>query len=535
MAPFPEAEDMTIKRLYVALKRSDMQLLQMGAHKLHEKFHTGHKFELLDDLRQILAYVEEQAIPNDVKDLLTRTITDILNGNAPYQEQKNEYAPYEQENPIHSYNSEFNPQESYSAPSYEQYQQVSSELLNINQNESPSAYNSIKNESSPIDIIYPETKPMPVIENAQEQTYLQHNNDTLLNSEENKPQEEQVQTSIPVQEIKEEAQEETISYENIQVEENKENEPEIKDEVQIENKQYGQPIQPESTPIINNTQEAENSKDNEIILEEKESTIENVAVFYDDKATVIDYLQNKAYRSEIDSITLKKEAHPLENASISKNIVDIPTDEINEIIKMLSTIKGDFYFITTSKSENIIKTFIDNYVNFEIPLVNEGMTGNKAAKLIPLFGLSNLFVCPKCGNKEYFGGIHNKVLSLQCKKCSSDMYPDIYEAENYETNANPYYWIKAMNSMAKADTWILINPPLENNRSLTAEFLKSSFEASKPKKVYILSKETTKKEYYKQLFKEINPQTEIKSDFITQDELCENFINNEMATLKVNI
>ena len=83
MAPFPEAEDMTVKRLYVALKRSDMQLLQMGAHKLHEKFHTGYKFELLDDLKQILSYVEEQTIPNDIKDLLTTTIHNILSGKEP--------------------------------------------------------------------------------------------------------------------------------------------------------------------------------------------------------------------------------------------------------------------------------------------------------------------------------------------------------------------------------------------------------------------------------------------------------------------
>ena len=83
MAPFPEAEDMTVKRLYVALKRDDMQLLQMGAHKLHEKYHTGYKFQLLDDLRQILSYVEEQQIPNDIKELLTKTITDILENKEP--------------------------------------------------------------------------------------------------------------------------------------------------------------------------------------------------------------------------------------------------------------------------------------------------------------------------------------------------------------------------------------------------------------------------------------------------------------------
>ena len=44
MAPFPESESMTIKRLEVAIRKKDMHLLKDGAYKLHEKFHTGHKF-----------------------------------------------------------------------------------------------------------------------------------------------------------------------------------------------------------------------------------------------------------------------------------------------------------------------------------------------------------------------------------------------------------------------------------------------------------------------------------------------------------
>ena len=88
--------------------------------------------------------------------------------------------------------------------------------------------------------------------------------------------------------------------------------------------------------------------------------------------------------------------------------------------------------------------------------------------------------------------------------------------------------------MAKAETWILINPPLEGSRALVSQFLRSAYETSKPKKVYILSKETTKKEYYKQMFKEIDETIDIRADFITQDSLCEEFINNEISTIKVN-
>ena len=550
MAPFPEAEDMTIKRLYVALKRNDMQLLQMGAHKLHEKFHTGHKFELVDDLKQILSYVEEQNIPNDIKELLTRTISDILNGNPPYEDikekeenaQEENFTPFEEENRIDSYNSEFQTQHSYNPSYYEKIEETENQepeqlTLESDFNQDEAAEKSEETEGpvlftpqnenvAPIDIIYPNAPDNSLFKN------IQHNEPII---EETKNETPVYSYEAPAEEKSDNQVEETL-YNNKE-EEKQENNYQEQDIYHPQEGIYQEPEQEQvqqETEYNTNEASYEEPK-NEIILEEKVSTLENVAVFYDDKATVIDYMQNKLYRSALDLITLNKEAHPLDEASINENLVDVPTDEIGEILKMLNTIKGEVYFVTTSKSENIIKTFIENYINFEIPMTNEGQTGAKAAKLIPLYGLSNLFTCPKCGYKEYFGGVHNKVLSLQCKKCASVMYPDIYEADNYTTNAGPYYWIKAMNSMAKADTWILINPPMENNRGLTFEFLKSSFEISKPKTVYILSKETTKKEYYKQIFKEIHPDCEIKSDFITQDELCESFINGEMSTLKVNI
>lgn len=485
MAPFPEAEDMTVKRLYVALKRSDMQLLQMGAHKLHEKFHTGHKFELLDDLRQILSYVEEQDIPNDIKDLLTRTINDILNGTDPHLEEENQ-------------NADFTPFAS------EESAEISAVPVVEPQN---SLENSQNNPSETENFVQDETKEEPPVYTSSEPVIFTPKEETRP---ENK-YEEAIQQELSIPSTENEAVEcEQNSVIN-KPEQNIEQAPE-------ENREEQKPVYFQNK-----------------ILEERKSELKNVAVFYDDKASFIDFAKNKAYRNELDLISLNKEAHPIENAAVVKSIVDIQTDEIGEILKMLNTIKGEVYFITTSKSENILKTFVENYVNFEIPLVSSGDNSYKTTKLIPLFGLSNIFICPKCGKREYFGGFHNKVLSLQCKNCNGVMYPDIYEAENFETNANPYYWIKAVNSSAKADTWILINPPLESTRSLTAEFIKTSFETAKPKKVYILSKETTKKEYYKQMFKEINPDCIIKTEFITQDSLCEDFINSEMSTLKVNI
>ena len=53
MAPFPETEIMTIKRIEVAIRKMDLKLLKDGAYKLHEKFHSGFRFEYLDVLRDI--------------------------------------------------------------------------------------------------------------------------------------------------------------------------------------------------------------------------------------------------------------------------------------------------------------------------------------------------------------------------------------------------------------------------------------------------------------------------------------------------
>ena len=82
MAPFPESEDMTIKRLMVALRKNDYQLLKMGTYKLHEKFHTGHEFELTDELRQILETMEKKQYPPEISDILCSTIKDILSKKA---------------------------------------------------------------------------------------------------------------------------------------------------------------------------------------------------------------------------------------------------------------------------------------------------------------------------------------------------------------------------------------------------------------------------------------------------------------------
>lgn len=498
MAPFPEAEDMTVKRLYVALKRDDMQLLQMGAHKLHEKYHTGYKFQLLDDLRQILSYVEEQQIPNDIKELLIKTITDILNNKEP---ETSSYAADEQ--------TEKEEIQEIVDKKVEPFVQPSSNFVEPKEEDAAGPNSDISS--------FPHFEEKKFEFSSQPETIS--NNSFSNGFEENSAK----------------LEEETFSQDSSLIENNekKEEEPVIftpKDAViDMVNKIDDEPIMPSSNFKPQAEPEAPSFK----IIQEEELTLNNVAVFYDDKAPFIDYLKNKSFRHELDSILLKNDGRPLEDAAICKNTVDIQTDEFSEILKMLNTIKGDVYFVTTSKSENLLNTFVDSGINFKIPNVITKENEGKKIELIPLFGLSNIFYCPKCGRRETVINKDNKILTAQCRECSGVMYPDLYEALNFETNANPYYFISGIRAMAQAETWILINPPLESSRALTSNFLKTAFEVSKPKKVYILSKETTKKEYYKQMFMEIDSSIEVKTDFITEDSLCEEFINSEMSTIKV--
>lgn len=89
MAPFPETEIMTIKRLEVALRKNDFKLLKEGAYKLHEKFHGGFKFEYIDLLKEILSNANNTpSIPHETREVLVSTIEDILaDKNEPALEQ----------------------------------------------------------------------------------------------------------------------------------------------------------------------------------------------------------------------------------------------------------------------------------------------------------------------------------------------------------------------------------------------------------------------------------------------------------------
>ncbi len=99
MTIYEESEEMTIKRIEVALRNVDMDLLKEASYKLHERYHNGCSFGLLNELEQILNYVRENDIPKDIKDILCPTIEEILSKATepetftPQEQESNEMCP----------------------------------------------------------------------------------------------------------------------------------------------------------------------------------------------------------------------------------------------------------------------------------------------------------------------------------------------------------------------------------------------------------------------------------------------------------
>ncbi len=417
MTPFPEGEDMTVKRLYVALKRGDEQLLKMGAHKLHEKYYSGFEFKMFDELKDILNRLNEQRVPNDIKDLLTRTITNILNGVKP------EYPT------------------TPAAETQEQKLQIKSENQTIQTPLGPIQAQTAQNSSTNTIQLTPQYE-------TREEQY--------------RPQENTPYTASPAM---------TTAA---------------------------------SMPMVTPAPTVQPVKD--------------IIVFYDDKAGFIDYDKNKLYRHELNECELNRESNPIKTAAHVKSAVDTRVDELKDVFYSLKNLQGNIDFITSSKSAEILNMFSEFNIKFAVSGIEQRAYDTKTM-VYPLFGLSNIFVCPKCGKKECFTDKENRVLSLQCPNCTSSMLPDVYEAKDFDSTATPYNWLRALTAMAKTGTWVLINPPLGSSRALTCEFLRTALTACKPKKVCIVSKDTAIKEYYRQMIRETVENCEVKSEFANTEML----------------
>ncbi len=410
MAPFPESESMTIKRLEVAIRKKDMHLLKDGAYKLHEKFHTGHKFEFLSQLEQILQYIKSSEIPEEITDILCPTIEEILNA----QGAKNEVQP-----------------------------QIVVKDENIK------------------------------LQGAAYDEYM----------------------------AQQEAQKEPEEFKDL---------TDASDFVHFETPQ----------PVKNIQNKAE-----------------DILFFYDDNSTDIDYTQIKNYRNKLNNLFSSQDHQNdynlLQEIAVLNNIVDTKIFDIDKILSMLKTSKNNISFVTTSQSQEITKILTEKEINFEIPFVKKidkaDDENQNVFDFIPMLGLSNIFVCSNCNSRNLKTDFSTKTLSVQCPNCDSASFPDIYAINSYNPDCNPLFWQRAFKAFVKSGIWIIVNPPLDENKEIIFDFIKTAAECSKLKRIYLFSKENDKREFYTSMFLKYFPDAQILSSFTNIDQLCQEFIRIQIA------
>jgi len=496
MAPFPESEDMTIKRLMVALRKNDHQLLKMGTYKLHEKFHTGHEFELIDELRQILKTVEEKQYPPEISDILCSTIKDILSKNA----MKN----ISRENQILPANSGHNDLPENLQPGFQSFSTPNTLTPAVQKDDIKELARMINSNTGTI-----------------EQGTLSKNNEQV----EIRPVQVQLPETNRGQNLPD------YSYTNSFYKPEPGQRQVQSEQVQVHNGQQEQ-IPAQNIQNMQNVQNMQNTQGGQNEALAQNNGIKNIAVFYDDYKNDIDFSRVKDYKNNLNLLFSKNENgqdyNVLKQISSLTNALDTDTSDVDKIISMLTTSKGKVSFISASQSQNISKIFADKNIDFDIPFVKKAQDKNTSFDLIPMLGSTNIFVCSSCNLRTLKTDFNTRTLSVQCPHCDSAAFPDIYAVNSYNPDCNPVFWHRAFAALIKSQIWILVNPPLDENKEIIFDFIKTAYEVSKPSKIYILSKENDKKEFYRQMFISINENCTIKSNFQDQDKLCEEFINEEI-------
>ena len=469
MAPFPESESMTIKRLEVALRKADMSLLKDGAYKLHEKFHTGHRFEFADELKQILDYVNSHDIPQEVKEILCPTIEEILEGQSGIA---NNFATNTQKEEIKT-----------------ESVYMMGHTFEVEQKEPPKTQ--FENVSS-IGLYEPSVqKPIEEPEQAPK-----------------KPEEiappSQIQPSQTVMQA-----------------------PQVQTVVQPVNQPVvqTQPIaQPIQTPIVQQEPKIE---------EQKEQEPYKIAIFYDDAMGDIDPVEIKTYRNKLNNLFSNTQNiddfNLLKDITAILNLTNVRIDNFDKVAGTISRSKNHVSILTTTQSENFTKILNENEIDFEIPYTKEAKNKENACTLIPMSGLSNIFVCSNCNSRVLKSDFGSKALSIQCPNCEGACFPDLYALNSYNPDCNPIWWHRAFSALVNAKVWVLINPPLDENKEIIFDFIKTAAQSSSPERIYILSKESDKKEFYRQMLKKALGEIDIRSGYFTQDQFCEDYIKTEIT------
>ncbi|MBQ4647310.1 MAG: hypothetical protein IJB79_08175 [Candidatus Gastranaerophilales bacterium] len=475
MTPFPEAEIMTIKRLEVALRKMDFKLLKDGAYKLHEKYHSGHKFEYLDLLKEIYIEISNNpSVPSDVKDILSPTIEDILaqggvqadTATSPYESlnqqdvsislNQNVQEPIKEETKINAFDA-FSPQKPVAPAPVKYFTQ------------SPFSAEPFKDFNTPKDepqmVEFEQSNQQEEINEAQEQAYQEVAKETI---DDFVNQQESVQENIQ-EEIQEASQEENFVAQEVFEEEKNEE----RKSVAIF---YGQDVSNEKAKNILKLREIiANSRDKESLI--------------DDLFALISEISTQA---------------------------DTNINELHGVLEQLKNRGNNTNLITNSQSAMFSELLDALSVPYGLYEKNE----DNKINIIPLYGLSNLFVCEECEEKYLDKSQGAKPLVLECPNCKNPMYPDLY-ATGEKALLNIEYYNKALVNLANSQVWLLIHPSYADKTS--SKLIESALKvSSNVKEIYVLDKDINIREHYKNIISKVKPQVKVN----TQNNALEDFFNN---------
>jgi hypothetical protein len=420
MAPFPETETMTLKRIEVSIKKRDWALLNDGLLKIQEKLTTNHKWEFFRQWRELLSMAEEQNLPPELFASFSSAIRNILSSD--------------------------NDDDVVIIPSLDEI----------------SREESIQIEEEPVE----QSSPAEEIE-------------LSLETEEPQPQQpQQQQQQLPLAEEKPE------------------------------------PVPVFVEPVVNVAPQEQTLKQE---VEPELKMRDYSMIFYNEDIDETDAELISAYRNELNNMITKNKNFVtdkswLENTTYLVNSLNKTNTQMNEFLFALKDVKVQGTIVSSGYSSSVMQTLIKSGINFEMPVFREPRNSENYFKYIALGGLINSYICSNCGHKMLKTEFRFDAVLGCCKKCSSILYPDIYDITNLNASSLPKSWYQAFKEMASAPVWVLVNPPV-SAKPQVEEFLSFVGSNAKAKRVYIVSKNIENSNFWKNLLQNKMPQADIKNHY----------------------
>lgn len=392
-----ESETLILKRLESALANEDNDLLKIAAYKLHEKFHSGHKFEYIKQLKSVYDYVYENPMfEEQTALLLTSTIEDIINKkDEPKKEEVTSVIDeiFPSSNSFSSYATEYK--------QHEEKTEVQKDLFS-----SFIQGNTTKAEET-TPTVYEEK---PVVYEEKPVTY------------EEKPAQyiTEMVYEKPSQEINK-VEEERIILEQIET-----------NEIEEESKEEYEEKMEAITEFIEKVQE-------EAKADYSKNTSKNICIFLGEKNSDIDEKFIRDFRK-----TLNRDENLSKELNELLAFINIVEQDLGPIEKIVNPIK--------EKAQNL--TIITNSINGKI--VDVLNSCEISENFYPLSGLTRELECRECGEK-FVNYSDKQILSCVCNKCGNYMLPSIKEPKN----TNVLDINNAIYELANSEIWVLINPPKE--------------------------------------------------------------------------